>query len=218
MSVPIHVIAPFMANNDMEAFQKCLILNKEFNSYATEHTLKFVKAAFLKRHPLFWKCIKRRITRIEDFKGIDIKVLMDVLDALKIIKSRKKGDKYQHLLSPLLDRSLFTEYAFAKDQDIEITVQTVNIILELAEYAKDFKADVVSPKKWVFYAVMDYCFHGIKELRDSNLLFSHLKFHEQILNRVNGVVPVDFKHMPKYLRSKIRSKIDEIKMGLSGVA
>lgn len=215
MAVPIHVIAPYMANCDLVAFQKCLFVNKEFNAYATEHTLKFVKAVFLKRHPLFWRRIKRRISRIEDFKGINIKVLLGVLDALKTIRSRKKGDKYQHLLKPLLDRSLFTEYAFAKDQDEEFTAQTLNIVLDLAEYAKEFTAGVIFPKKWVFYAVMDYSFYGITELSEYNLMFAHPGFQKQVLMRAVGAAPEDFKYMPGELRCKVRRLLGDIIAHLS---
>jgi hypothetical protein len=214
-NIPIHVIAPYMANDDLTSFQNCLILNKEFNTYASERTLKFVKTVFHARHPLFWKCIKRCISKIEDFKGINIKVLLHILDALKVIKSRNKGDRYQHLLKPLLDRSIFTEYAFSKDQDVDVTLHTMNIIVALIEYAKEFEADNLSPKKWVVYAFVDYGFHGIMELSEHNYLFAQPGIFRQVLTYA---VSQDFKYMPRGLRLRFGMLIEVIKLSLMNLS
>lgn len=208
--IPIHLIAPFMANNDLIAFQKCLILNKEFHSYAKEHTFTHLNALFTAKHPVFWSRIKKHVGIMDDLKSFDLKVLLSVLDAFEIIKNRKKGERYQHLLKPLMNRTIFSEHAFEKGQTKQDILRTLTILVMLVEYSALFRSGTIDPKKWTFYAMLDYGFYGIAHLQENDNVFCDTKFQRSIFDKSDTTLPSDFKEMPSEPRYKLQRLLGDI--------
>lgn len=214
MAPPIHVMAPYMANGDLLAFQKCMILNKEFNPYTIEHKLLHFKALLIVKHPEFWNRIETHVKRMSDLKSFDLKVFLGVLDAFITIKNRKKGEKYQHLLKPLMNREIFADNAFRKGQSNEVIIKTLYIMLALAEYSSQFTSGIIDPKKWVFYATVDYSFYGIMHLQENNNAFCSTAYQIQILAKADTVHPSDYRQMPPETRYKLQRLFGDIKANL----
>jgi len=69
----------------------------------------------------------------------------------------------------------------------------------------------VHPKKWAFYATLDYSFYGILHLQEGNDVFCNSKFQKNVFDKSNTTLLSDFQDMPCEPRYKLQRLLGDIK-------